>query len=659
MSERPAPAGPGPAVAILQALVYGGVAAFLWERSVVDGGLFAAAAGAQLVAAGTGRRPRVRAVAAALSLLAAAAVWARFFLLAMEIQAVFGPEPGGQALSALGGTAVAIPWLLVVPVLQLRATGWGRAALLLVLAPVPGVLVPGLDPAPAAPLAAAGGAWATWSTGAPPTGFDPAETYRVTALRDGAPLADPVAVEGGDTAPLAERLRRLGPPGPEDALLVDRDLGPTPGGLVRLGLDGPPRDSPALAARSVRREQVFPGVWLPRAEGARRSGTALVSAAGVVVLREGWAPRPVADSLPSPEAIDEAVRAGAAFLAHSQADTGRFAYIVKGPEGTPGSGYNYPRHAGTAWYLARVAAALGDPVAATAADRALAHLDTRTFSSSADGRTHVRDPARKDGRSWIGTVALATLAEVTRRRDPGPFPPPDSDRLDGWARQLVASVDDRGFVQSEMLLSDGTFPEQVANAYGQGQAMLALAALARGVPGLDPALSEGARAALVRAAGYVDDGYYGTRHPLFVPDEHWMCLAAFAYGEVIGARAEGMDGSCATYVAQMRLDAPRAGAPRPAAGPAGGGAEAVIARAWDTRDPSLIELSHRYAGLFLDQQYRAADAPLLGDAAALLGGFRDTAGDLDVQIDSVQHIGAALLGVEALLSGRARPGSMP
>jgi hypothetical protein len=29
------------------------------------------------------------------------------------------------------------------------------------------------------------------------------------------------------------------------------------------------------------------------------------------------------------------------------------------------------------------------------------------------------------------------------------------------------------------------------------------------------------------------------------------------------------------------------------------------------------------------------------------------------QIDAVQHIGAALLGAEALLSGRARPGSLP
>ena len=39
--------------------------------------------------------------------------------------------------------------------------------------------------------------------------------------------------------------------------------------------------------------------------------------------------------------------------------------------------------------------------------------------------------------------------------------------------------------------------------------------------------------------------------------------------------------------------------------------------------------------------------------------LRDGPDALDVQIDAVQHIGGALLGAEALLSGRARPGSLP
>ena len=42
----------------------------------------------------------------------------------------------------------------------------------------------------------------------------------------------------------------------------------------------------------------------------------------------------------------------------------------------------------------------------------------------------------------------------------------------------------------------------------------------------------------------------------------------------------------------------------------------------------------------------------------LLGGFRDNPYRLDVRMDAVQHIGSALLGVEALLD-EVRPGSLP
>ena len=97
----------------------------------------------------------------------------------------------------------------------------------------------------------------------------------------------------------------------------------------------------------------------------------------------------------------------------------------------------------------------------------------------------------------------------------------------------------------------------------------------------------------------------------------------------------------------------------PAIGPGGGAAEALVARAWDTGRADLRDAAIGWARAFLAAQYRPADAPLLGRPEALIGGFRDAVGDLDVQIDTVQHVGGALLGVEALLSDRARPGSLP
>jgi hypothetical protein len=71
------------------------------------------------------------------------------------------------------------------------------------------------------------------------------------------------------------------------------------------------------------------------------------------------------------------------------------------------------------------------------------------------------------------------------------------------------------------------------------------------------------------------------------------------------------------------------------------------------------ELALSYGWLFVRNAYRAADAPFLGKPMTLLGGFRDSYGELDVQVDSVQHVGCALLGVEALLRGEARPGDLP
>jgi hypothetical protein len=143
-----------------------------------------------------------------------------------------------------------------------------------------------------------------------------------------------------------------------------------------------------------------------------------------------------------------------------------------------------------------------------------------------------------------------------------------------------------------------------------------------------------------------------------VGDEHWTCLTAHALADVRGTDAGA--GVCAAYTADERWAAPvDGGGLLPAAGPGGGAAEALVARAWDTHDPSVTAAALAWGRLFLASQYHAADAPLLARPEALLGAFRDGPGALDVQIDAVQHIGCALLGIEALLAGRARPGSLP
>lgn len=627
-------------LALAQAAVYGAVAAFLAERWAGDAAALGLAAAGQLLAAAgwaRGRTGWVRA-GAATSLLAVLAVWARFAWVVAHAHAVFGPETGAAMVQGFGGSLVALPWVLATPLGQLWLARVRASMAVLPMCALPFLLA---RPAPAlaappslAPFAA--DLWRAWAEGAPaPTAPG---RVRVTPFRAGRPGR---TVEVTDT-PAAPAVPPDAP-APGDALLVELATGEVPMGFVRPGVDAP-RDrvvAALLHARRLERVEVLPGLRRPAAATSVRFAAVLVDADGPRALDAGWAPGPE----PTVEAIRAAVRAGAAHLVTNALPDGRFTYLVKGPEGTAGPGYNYPRHAGTAWFLARVGVGLGDPAATAQAEAALAHLETVTRITP-DGRAYVLDPARRDGRSWAGTTALAVMARATLR---GARAPEDEVLVD-YVRQLAGAVDDQGAVRGEMLVADGTFPPQPQNPYGQGQVMLALAVAER------HGIAVGAEA-LSRAVAFVDAGYYGTAHPPMVADEHWMCLASHAVRDVRGAAAGA--GPCRTYVAQEALNTPVGGGLDPHAAPAGGAAEAVVAWAWDTGDARARAASVAYARHFLRQQYRAEDAPLLAGAPRLLGGFRDTPGELDVQIDGVQHIGSALLGVEALLTGAAHAGSLP
>ena len=448
--------------------------------------------------------------------------------------------------------------------------------------------------------------------------------------------------------------------------------GPKGHSVMAPGSDARPNETASTVAKRAVHTQVVPGLPVPTLTMApqRVRSTLVRDGAAPLLLDRDWTPGPPV----TVESLKKAIGDGADFLARNQQVDGRFTYIVKGPSGASGPGYNYPRHAGTAWFLARVAAT-GDynfgnattaetaaATAAAAAKAALAHLDA-VSRSTADGRAFVLDPTRKDGKAWIGTTALAVLATRSLNEPPALH--------EGWARQVIASVGKKpeGRVRGEMSTADFTFIDGDTNSYGQGQVMLALAALAADTQ--NPLRAE-ATDALQRTSTFVagkTGGYYGTANPLWVSDEHWMCLAAHGIRAANRAGASppidtaGPDGVCAAYIAATALEAPPPGAGLPpAAGPAGGAAEAVVARAWDTGDPGLLRDSLNYAAFFLSSQYQPADLALLPAGpgpAKLIGGFRDGVYDLDVQIDAVQHIGGALLGVLALETGEDAPGRMP
>lgn len=415
----------------------------------------------------------------------------------------------------------------------------------------------------------------------------------------------------------------------------------------------PGKDAPSTS-RVSRRVALVPGFAVPAVTTRpQRVASWLVPPAGEpTTLDRGWTPAPELDAT----TLRTSLLAAAGFLERNQLPGGKFTYIVRGPSGEAGPGYNYPRHAGTTWFLARVAVAFTDTPARSAALAALQHLED-VSGETPGGRAFILDPTRKDGRAWIGTTALAVLAVETLAEADRP------PTWTGWTRQVIASVGADGKVRGEIRTASGEFVDEDANAYGQGQVMLALAAIAR-APG-EPA-AEDAVDALRRASAYVGGvGYYGLAEPPWVADEHWMCLAAHGIHALnaLGGppvEAAGPDGVCRTYAATEALSAPPRGAGLPpSAGPGGGAAEAIVARAWDHPSASMTTASLDYARLFLGSQYQPGDAPMLARPDRLLGGFRDGTYDLDVQIDAVQHIGGALLGTLAILEGQDGPGRMP
>lgn len=623
---------------LVQALVYLGLAVEAGERWWIYAAMLGVAGAAQLggMAASWAGKPRIVGISALASLLIVGALYAEALAQAIYARDHFGPMTGEAVVNSFGTTLALLPWVVLWPLSRLPALRAPKALLLLPLCgllPLRAVAAPKVQEDPVALRAASEAVWKQWQGGAVaqlPTGT------LVTPYMAGVP--DRTLRSGKDPLVL--------PVFPTDssqaALVVELPLERPYKGLIRPGRDAPLLKepvSPRKHAQNIKRQEIFPGASLPAAmDKSVRFHSALISDKGWLPLVDGWSEPPVM----TPQSLDASVEAGARHLIKNMQEDGRFTYIVKGPTGTPGRGYNYPRHAGTSWFLARAAAIFPDPSIGEAADRAIGHLD-RTSRRTADGRAFVLDPERTDGKAWVGTTALANMAVALRGNNP--------ELLKAWTLQLAASVDAQGKVLGEMDLASGKFPDQPANPYGQGQAMLGLILAER-------AGEMSGKDALDRSIAYVRKDYAGATHPLLVADEHWMCLVAVALHEQ--RQSDAADGVCAAYVAKERFGTPAPGGGlQPATGPAAGLAEAVIAWAWITKDPAWKQRSENYGWLFLRAQYRPEDAPMLEGAAQLVGGYRDAPGELDVQIDAVQHTGCALLGVEALISGRSRPGSLP
>ncbi|MFT5585607.1 MAG: hypothetical protein ACI9VR_003199, partial [Cognaticolwellia sp.] len=583
------------ALGVFQALLLGLAAWYLGQRWPPAGFLCGAALLAQLGAAAAllaGASAKWTRWAALLSLALAALIVGLHLQVGVHVVQSFGLSAAkGWALMgvAVGGGAGAC----LIPVIQLfvlRGGGlsdkMGAAAVLLLPLLVPPLYaVSQLNPEQGwsntggqESLALAYESWTGETVNPRENGVHALGVLYV--LRDGQ-LASQTQIDGPRTQGLIDALPKQ-PPGPRDALVFEEVNYLEP--LPELAFDGiPPILSPGHAglygpqgvqgslilwrSPSVRRRPLGGDLRAPAVDPALAAGAThradlhgwMASSQGVSALEQTWtAPKRI-----MPETLFQAAVDGAQMLRRNMRDNGRFAYIVKGPSGELGRGYNYPRHAGGAWYLARVYSHSGDAQARAGAEAAIAHLASVT-KHLPDGRAFVHDPGRRDGKAWVGTTALALLALTELDVEP--------ELQQGYAAFIASSVDSRGSVRGDMNVGTGEWPKQPQVTYAQGQGLLALAAAERaGLTGVSGALD--------RAIAFVEGDYWPLPAANFAMlDEHWMCLAAVTVHQVRGIAAG--ERVCTAYLADVAWLAPDPySAHQPAAGPAAGLAEAVIARA--------------------------------------------------------------------------------
>jgi len=641
---------------IAQALIYGAGWYWLRERWSFPAQLAMACAVLQVVAAGSLliKKERIARWCSILCLAAMALVIGQFLDAANHLTEAYGSDAKKIGERSMESIWLATPWAIFFPLWQAVHGG-----LRVLLVPALVLLLPmlfnsgGDGPAqhwPSQPEqeAAAQAAFSLWhgDNAVIPDGVGPAAIL-LTPFQNGRAGA---AVRGdGDTlkAAVTQALGMLAAPEKKrTGLVLDvarksyAAQSPIPAGDGG-GLSSASGTSPVVAWRpgKIGSTKIALNWSLPRPKIGKQRPTlfdsVLADNNGVYGVSGAWTQPPALTA----ETALAAALAGGHMLAHHQSDNGRFAYTVRGPSGKVNrKGYNFPRHAGTAWFLARLAQRTNDPIIREAQDRAMEYMVANTISVDED-RSYLGDPRRSDGKAWVGTTSLAILAAVVAEH---PIALP-------WGRFVASSVDEVGQVRGEMLRSATEFHAQAKNPYGQGQTTLAIAALVR-------AGHDEFRPTLERLAAYLD-GDYAPRGAgrLVVLDEHWTCLAALAIQDALG-EAHGAD-ICHAYLAKESGKTPNESSRiRPFSGAAGGLAEAVVAGA-------MLDLQHRddalaYGRWFLRSAYQRSDAALLPRPTALEGGFRDTPYRLDVRMDAVQHIGCALLGIEALL-GEIHPGSMP
>jgi hypothetical protein len=350
----------------------------------------------------------------------------------------------------------------------------------------------------------------------------------------------------------------------------------------------------------------------------------------------------------SPQIVRDAMLDAARYVASGIQDDGHFRYRVDARTNTTLPDYDWPRHAGTTYFLAQAAAVSHEPEIAMACLRAAALLRGEAMGTCG-GAPCIGTQSRVD----LGSTALAVLAFVEIARtglDPtlGPV-------VAGMARFLRASQRPDGEFEHEYDRAAAR-PIDVQYPYYSGEAALALARAHRITA--DPADLEAARKGLGHLVGPAWS-FFGNRY--YFGEEHWTCLAmadlwdrapdpsalGFCVRWQKSARQMQYSAQDSAYDAEGAFGVGPMATPRltPVASltEAGVATLEVLRLVGQTEEARALEAQlRRSLALLVRRQLRPGPSELFADPDAVRGAMPSTEVDLELRIDYAQHAGSAM-----------------
>jgi hypothetical protein len=360
-------------------------------------------------------------------------------------------------------------------------------------------------------------------------------------------------------------------------------------------------------------------------------------------------PRQIAEADVTVDAIKTSVAGAAQYLARNQRRDGSFRYELNAVIGTESEEYNYPRHAGATFFLARAGNQFRDAKLQRAGQRAGAFMKDRV-TLRCGAHACIGEGDQVD----VGSAALALLAYV--------------ELLAGGNEEFRApALELAGFLRSQQR-ADGEFkhfysvseqrPIDIQVEYYTGEATFALSSVSR-MSG-NPKDLEAARRGL---------SFLVKRSPLFLGShyfwaaEHWTCQALadlwqrapdpVALEFCLDWQAVNRNLQFESPPLPSHYDGGISRGPfmAPRLTPTASRLEAAVAtlevaRAAGVPAAQIELLEHQIKRAFaflLRYQYSPGPTHLMPNAQRLNGGFPGSPIDLHVRIDYPQHAAGALL----------------